>query len=220
MDISAVIDRIRVITHSAIRIESVTGTVVYFDPFSLTEADAAHDADAVFITHAHFDHFSPEDIARVARPDTVVVAPACMAENVATLHLPTKLMRAGEHATVAGMAVEAVPAYNTDPARLQNHPRANGWLGYVLTVDGARIYVAGDTDQNAENEQVRCDIALVPVGGTYTMDPAQAAAFVNDIRPRATIPTHYGTIVGSATDAGTFTAAVDPAITVAEKRER
>ncbi len=220
MDISAVTNRIRVITHSAIRIENATGAAVYFDPFQLTEKDAAHDAAAVFVTHAHFDHFSPEDIARVARPDTVVVAPASMAESVAKLNLPTQLMRAGERATVAGMAVEAAGAYNTDPARLDKHPRANGRLGYVICMDGARIYVAGDTDQNAENEQVSCDVALVPVGGTYTMDPAQAAAFVNAIHPRAAIPTHYGTIVGTDADADAFAAGVNAEVIVTKKRER
>ena len=98
----------------------------------------------------------------------------------------------------------------------------SGWLGYVVTLDGepTRYYVSGDTDQNPDNEVVRCDVALVPIGGTYTCDPGQAAAFVNALRPAAVIPTHYGSIVGTYADFDTFAAAVDPAIEVIRKLER
>lgn len=214
---------VRVFTQSAIRIEGADGTVVYFDPFALTGAEAAHDADYVLITHAHYDHLSPEDYARVAGEKTVVVAPASMAGEVAGLGAAaTHLMSAGEKTELPGLAVEAVSAYNVEPGRLGMHPRENGWLGYVVTLDGAptRYYVSGDTDQNADNERVRCDVALVPIGGTYTCDPHQAAAFVNALRPRAVVPTHYGSIVGTYADFDAFAAAVDPAIDVIRKLER
>ena len=122
----------------------------------------------------------------------------------------------------AGICVEAVPAYNVEPERLGMHPRENGWLGYVVTLDGepTRYYVSGDTDQNADNETVSCDVALVPIGGTYTCDPHQAAAFVNALRPHAVVPTHYGSIVGTYADFDAFAAAVDPAIDVIRKLER
>ena len=217
------LENVRVFTQSAIRIVGAGGTVAYFDPFALTDAEAAHDADYVLITHAHYDHLSPEDYARVAGEKTVVVAPASMAKEVAGLGAAaTHLMAAGEKLKLPGLTVEAVSAYNVEPERLAMHPRENGWLGYVVALDGepTRYYVSGDTDQNADNERVRCDVALVPIGGTYTCDPHQAAAFVNALRPRAVVPTHYGSIVGTYADFDAFAAAVDPAIDVIRKLER
>ena len=217
------LENVRVFTQSAIRIEGAAGTVAYFDPFSLTDAEAAHDADYVLITHAHYDHFSPENYARVAGKKTVLVAPAGTGREVAGLDATeTHLMGAGEKIELPGICVEAVPAYNVEPERLAMHPRENGWLGYVVTLDGepTRYYVSGDTDQNADNETVSCDVALVPIGGTYTCDPRQAAAFVNALRPRAAVPTHYGSIVGTYANFDAFAAAVDPAIEVVKKLER
>ena len=217
------LENVRVFTQSAIRIEGAAGTVAYFDPFSLTDAEAAHDADYVLITHAHYDHLSPEDYARVADEKAVVVAPASMTGEVAGLGAAdARLMSAGEKIELPGLCVEAVPAYNVEPERLGMHPRENGWLGYVVTLDDepTRYYVSGDTDQNADNETVSCDVALVPIGGTYTCDPRQAAAFVNALRPRAAVPTHYGSIVGTYANFDAFAAAVDPAIEVVKKLER
>lgn len=217
------LENVRVFTQSAIRIEGAGGTVAYFDPFALTDAEAAHDADYVLITHAHYDHLSPEDYARVAGEKTVLVAPAGTGREVAGLDATeTHLMGAGEKIELPGICVEAVGAYNVEPERLAMHPRENGWLGYVVTLDGepTRYYVSGDTDQNADNETVSCDVALVPIGGTYTCDPRQAAAFVNALRPRAAVPTHYGSIVGTYANFDAFAAAVDPAIEVVKKLER
>ena len=217
------LENVRVFTQSAIRIEGAAGTVVYFDPFALTDAEATHDADYVLITHAHYDHLSSKDYARVAGEKTVVVAPASMADDVVGLGAAaTHLMHAGEKIELPGLAVEAVSAYNVEPERLAMHPRENGWLGYVVTLDGepTRYYVSGDTDQNADNETVSCDVALVPIGGTYTCDPRQAAAFVNALRPRAAVPTHYGSIVGTYANFDAFAAAVDPAIEIVKKLER
>lgn len=217
------LENVRVFTQSAIRIEGAGGTVAYFDPFALTDAEAEHDADYVLITHAHYDHLSLEDYARVAGKKTVLVAPAGTGREVAGLDATeTHLMGAGEKIELPGICVEAVPAYNVEPERLAMHPRENGWLGYVVTLDGepTRYYVSGDTDQNADNETVSCDVALVPIGGTYTCDPRQAAAFVNALRPRAAVPTHYGSIVGTYANFDAFAAAVDPAIEVVKKLER
>lgn len=214
---------VRVFTQSAIRIEGAGGTVVYLDPFGLTEGEAAHDATYVLITHAHYDHLSPEDYARVASERTVLVAPASMEADVAGLGAAaTHLMRAGEKLELPGLVVEAVPAYNVEPARLAMHPQANGWLGYVLSLDGdpTRYYVAGDTDQNPDNELVSCDVAFVPIGGTYTCDPRQAAALVNRLRPDVAVPIHYGSIVGTYADFDAFASAVGPAVTVVKKLER
>ena len=220
---SVSLENVRVFTQSAIRLEGARGTVVYFDPFALTDSEAAHDADYVLITHAHYDHLSPEDYARVAGEKTVVVAPASMAGEVAGLEAAAvHIMAAGEKIELPGLCVEAVPAYNVEPERLGMHPRENGWLGYLVTLDGepTRYYVSGDTDQNADNEIVSCDVALVPIGGTYTCDPHQAAAFVNALRPATVVPTHYGSIVGTYDNFDTFATEVDPAISVIKKLER
>lgn len=219
------LENIRVLTQSAIRIQNKDGVVIYLDPFSLTDAEAAHDADYVFITHAHYDHFSPEDIARVAGDHTELVAPASMGAEVARVAdeieaTAVHLLQAGGRLELPGVAVEAVPAYNVEPERLEMHPQANGWLGYALTVDGVRYYAAGDTDQNPDNEQVTCDVALVPIGGTYTCDPHQAAAFVNALHPKAVVPIHYGSIVGAWENFDEFASEVAAGIEVVRKVER
>ena len=219
------LENIRVFTQSAIRIQSKDGVVIYLDPFSLTDAEAAHDADYVFITHAHYDHFSPEDIVRVAGDHTELVVPASMGAEVARVAdeigaTAAHLLQAGGRLELPGVAVKAVPAYNVEPERLGMHPQANGWLGYALTVDGVRYYAAGDTDQNPNNEQVACDVALVPIGGTYTCDPHQAAAFVNALHPKTVVPIHYGSIVGAWENFDEFASEVAAGIEVVRKVER
>ena len=195
--------------HSSIRIAGAE-KVIRFDPFKI--GDAPHDADIIFITHAHYDHFSPVDIRRVSKPDTVFVAPKSMEKQLAKEGLThTVLLRPGETATVQGLPVEAVAAYNSFKPF---HPKAAGCLGYVVTVDGQRIYAAGDTDAVREVQAVRCDVALVPIGGTFTMNAKEAAAVVNTIRPKLAIPIHYGAIAGKPEDGERFRQLVDDGITV------
>lgn len=218
MGLDSSLPNVRVLIHSSIRIESENGTVLYSDPYDLV--DETHDADVVFITHGHYDHLSPEDYARVAKSETVVVAPAVLENEVAALSAGSVvLLNAGDTAEVCGIKVEAVPAYNVQPERLQFHPKENKWLGYILTIDGATYYIAGDTDQNEDNETISCDVALIPIGGTFTMDPVQAAAFINTIKPRFVVPTHYGTTVGNKEDVDAFAPLVDSSITVVRKME-
>ena len=182
--------------------------------------DEPHDADVVLVTHGHYDHLSPEDYARVAKSSTVVVAPASCGDEIASLRASkVVLLSAGESAEVCGITVKAVPAYNVEGERLQFHPKENAWVGYILAIDGATYYIAGDTDQNEDTEQVRCDVALIPIGGTYTMDAKQAAAFINTIKPQFVVPTHYGTTVGNKEDVEVFEPLVDDGITVVRKME-
>ena len=202
------IDNIQVLAHSAVRIES--GKTLYFDPY-LIENDF-NDADVIFLTHDHYDHFSPEDIRRVMKPDAVLVLPErCRAAVLAAGFSASQLLpvRAGEHYTVKGIPFTAVPAYNIGKPF---HPRSNGWVGYVSELDGLRVYVSGDTDDTPEARAVSCDAAFLPVGGTYTMTAAEAAALANALHPQIAVPTHYGSIVGTMTDGDDFAAQLAPDI--------
>lgn len=214
MDTEKLLTSVEVLYHSSIRI---TGEMtVYIDPYGVTED--YRDADLILITHDHFDHFSPEDIARVRKADTVIVTPASTAGRAQELGFATALTAApGDALTAAGLSIQVVASYNTNKP---NHPKANGWVGYVVTMNGARYYIAGDTDDTPETRAVACDLALVPVGGTYTTDAAEAAALVNAIRPAAAVPTHYAAIVGSVADAKRFAAALDSGIVCRERMLR
>lgn len=207
------IEKLTVNEHSSIRISS--DKVIYFDPFRLSKAD--HDADIIFITHDHYDHFSPEDIEKCAGANTLFVAPYTMARTFKKAKInedSVTLMHAGYSAEVLGIPIDAVASYNTIKPF---HPHKNGWLGYVVTLEGKRIYVCGDTDATPEAKAVTCDIICVPIGGTYTMGAKQAAELVNLIRPEIAVPTHYGSIIGKPADADIFAAHVDPAIQVVKK---
>ncbi|MBQ8966127.1 MBL fold metallo-hydrolase [Ruminococcus sp.] len=198
---------------SSIRISAEK--VIYFDPLHIS--CAPHDADIVFITHEHYDHFSRYDIAKVSKEGTRFVAPSSMEKAFAGAGIGqgmTTFMHPAYSAEVEGIPIDAVAAYNL---LKPFHPRKNGWLGYVVTVSGQRIYVCGDTDATSEAKAVKCDIICVPAGGTFTMNAKQAAELVNIIRPKTAIPTHYGTMVGKPADGEVFAAAVDKDITVVKK---
>lgn len=203
-------------THSSIRLQSKQGAVVYVDPYGFQTEP--HDADVILVTHTHFDHFSPEDIAKVKKPHTVFVMPAAHVTDFVDAGFVREdaiFLAPYDHATpVDDINVETVPAYNVSKGF---HPKDRGWLGYVVEMDGLRIYVAGDTDDLPENRTISCDIALVPAGGTYTMDAREAAAFVNALKPTTAIPEHYGTVAGSPKDGKTFASLVDPSIEVVLK---
>ena len=206
------INNISVNTQSSIRIDCGT-TIIRADPFKI--AGEPHDAGIIFITHDHYDHFSPEDIQKVRRPDTVFAAPESMKSRLESIGISNAvLLSPGEKTEIAGIPVEAVPAYNT---LKPFHPRSNGWLGYIITVNGKRIYAAGDTDAVKELRAVKCDIALVPVGGTFTMNHKEAAKLINEIRPGIAVPIHYGSIVGDRSDGEKFRKLVDSGIEVVLK---
>ena len=205
MDIS----NIEVFTQSSIRIRCSARTI-YADPFRMNESP--RDADIVLITHDHYDHFSPEDLAKVICPDTVLIVPEKMAAQAGVFTGQVKAIETvvpGQAYKVAGLSFATVASYN----KLKPfHPKKNGWVGYILELDGQKVYIAGDTDKTKENSAVQCDIALVPVGGKFTMDAKEAADLINTIRPAVAIPTHYGTIVGKKSDGERFASLVDPAI--------
>ncbi len=207
------VDKIDVFKQNSIRIKSDVGTI-YIDPFKID--DETHDADFILITHDHYDHFSSEDIAKVKKDTTVLVVPEKM-EAKAVKESGIKeieTVKPGTYHEIGNLELETIPMYNI---LKPFHPKAAGWVGYILKINGKRIYIAGDTDATKEAKEVICDIALVPIGGTYTMDAKKAAELVNEINPEVVIPTHYGSIVGKLSDAKVFTANVKDTIKVVEK---
>lgn len=191
-------NNIEVYTQSSICIRDGE-KVIYVDPFKMKKEP--HDATYILITHDHYDHFSPEDIQKVANGNTVLVVPEKMEDQARDISDNVKTVRPGMSGEAEDLKWETVPAYNLVKPF---HPKSAGWVGYILDIDGKRIYVAGDTDATKEAKAVKCDIALIPIGGTYTMDAKKAADLINVIRPEVAIPTHYGSIVGKQSDGDTF----------------
>jgi L-ascorbate metabolism protein UlaG (beta-lactamase superfamily) len=181
--------------HDCFRLRAA-GQVLYFDPFQLAGEQAA--ADIILVSHEHFDHCSPEDIAKIRKPSTVIITEPRAAAKLAG---DIKTMQPGQSLTVGGFTVQAVRAYNTNK---KFHPQANSWLGFIVTVEGVRIYHAGDTDRIPEMAGYAADIALLPVSGTYVMTADEAAQAALDINPRVAIPMHFGSIVGADADARRF----------------
>ena len=209
LDMIMNLKNITVNTQSSIRIGG--SAVLYFDPFQIT--GSAHDADVILITHDHYDHFDTESIMRVMKETTVLVGPVRMKDAISGIagDREQHYMSPGETLRLGDVQVQAVPAYN----KLKPfHPKGSKWLGYVVTMDDVSYYVAGDTDAVKELSAVSCDVALIPIGGKYTMDAKEAAKLVNTIRPKAAIPTHYGSIVGKKEDAETFRKLTDDSIIV------
>ena len=204
-------ENITVYTQSSIRILTSAGPV-YFDPFQMKEAP--RDAAFVLITHDHYDHFSPEDLEKVIGESTILIVPEKMEDKAIAADLPVAQIETvvpGEAYEIGGLAFETVPAYNKIKPF---HPKSAGWVGYILEEADKRIYIAGDTDMTKENAAVSCDIALIPIGGTYTMDAKKAAELINTIRPAVVIPTHYGSIVGKKEDGDTFARLIKPPVRV------
>ena len=201
---------IEVLRHSSIRIDK--NVVMYFDPYKIKNEE--HDADIIFCTHTHYDHFSEEDILKVMNERTIFVVPEDGYVNVMKLGFSEEKIRLVEPNNsyeILGIKFDTVPAYNIEK---QYHPKENGWVGYILEIDGIHYYIAGDTDLTPEAKSVSCDVAFVPIGGRFTMNAKEAASLINTIEPQIAIPTHYGDIVGTHDDAELFKKLVKDTIDV------
>jgi L-ascorbate metabolism protein UlaG (beta-lactamase superfamily) len=175
--------------------------VVYIDPWKLKEG--ANDATVVLVSHSHSDHYSPDDLQKIWTANTKLISSA----DVVAKEGKGEILKPGQTIEVAGIKITGVAAYN--PAK-QFHPRSNNWLGFVIEINSIRIYFAGDTDIVDEMKSLKnIDVALLPVGGKYTMDANEAAQAVKFIKPKQAIPCHFGEVVGGESDAMRFAEAAD-----------
>ena len=175
-------------------------TNIVIDPFQIGECDRA---DIILVTHSHPDHCSIEDIDKIIKPATVIITEA---ESAKSLPGDVRIVKVGDELTISGVQIEAVPAYNIDK---DFHPQKNNWLGFIITVDGVRVYHAGDTDLIPEMDTFSVDIALLPVSGVYVMTADEAIEAARRLKPRIAIPMHYDSIVGSKKDAIKFKDALE-----------
>jgi L-ascorbate metabolism protein UlaG (beta-lactamase superfamily) len=186
--------------HDSFRIDG-EGVVIFLDPYRLQEGPKA---DLILITHDHGDHASPEDVEKIQKEDTVIVTIAKAAEKFSGR---IEIVKPGDELTVKGIEIKAVPAYNVNKFRSPGvpfHPKEDGHVGYVITVEGLRIYHTGDSDFIPEMEGLSPDVALLPVSGIYVMTAEEAVEAAAAIRPKVVVPMHVGEGIGSLSDAQRF----------------
>ena len=189
--------------HDGFRIDA--SKTVYIDPYQIEEGPRA---DLILITHEHFDHCSPDDVAKIQQSGSVIVTEK---DSAAKLSGDVRVVNVGEKLSVDDITVEAVAAYNTNK---DFHPKSKGWLGFIVEIDGVKVYHAGDTDYIPEMKGYNTDIALLPVSGTYVMTADEAVEAALAINPKVAIPMHYGAIVGGGQDAENFKTALEGKVEV------
>ncbi|MGM5484310.1 MAG: MBL fold metallo-hydrolase [Nanobdellota archaeon] len=204
------IENIEWLGHASFRIFS--DQLIYVDPWKVNPQEKA---DIILITHPHHDHCSPEDVKKILKENTVIVTVADAAEKLQDISAEISVIEPGKKIDIDGVDIRAIHAYNR---KLDYHPRKNGWVGFLIDMLGDRIYFAGDTDHIKEMKDLEdVSIAVLPIGGTYTMGVGQAVEAALDIQPKQVIPMHYGDIVGGESFAEDFRAALrerDPSIEV------
>ncbi|MDF1513745.1 MAG: MBL fold metallo-hydrolase [Anaerolineae bacterium] len=212
MQAETLVKTIHWLGHDSFRLDGPP--VIYLDPWRLS--GNLPTADLVLVSHQHGDHCSPDDIRMISGPDTVIVASAPALEQ-----LPgARAVAPGDKLSIQGIEIEAVPAYNVNKFRAPGvpfHPKADRHVGYILTIQGVRVYFAGDTDHIPEMAEIDCDIALLPVSGTYVMTAEEAAGAAQTIAPQIVIPMHYGAGIGGDNDGATLASLYDGKVVVLEK---
>lgn len=193
MTVSDFVKRIEWLGHDAFRINA--SKTIYIDPYDIKGGPPT---DLILISHEHYDHCSPEDVKKILSPSTVIVTEKKSAKK---LNGEIKVVKPGETLNLKGVTIQVVPAYNLNK---KFHPQKNEWIGFILEIDGVRIYHAGDTDFIPEMKSIQADIALLPVSGTYVMNAEEAAEAALAISPQIAIPMHYGSVAGSIKDAEIF----------------
>ena len=181
---------IQVFNHASIKL--IGTKIIYFDPYLLVEEK--NDADIIFITHDHYDHFDEKSIKKAMNENTILVVPTILKEQASPLTNNLLIVEPNKVYTIAGITFETVPSYNQ---KAPFHPKEKNYVGYNVTLDKTKYYIMGDTDITPEAEKVKTDICLVPIGGTYTMNVDEASSYINKLKPKMVIPIHYGSLVGN-----------------------
>ncbi|MBU1170807.1 MAG: MBL fold metallo-hydrolase [Proteobacteria bacterium] len=190
---TSLLSTIEWICHSAFRIQAEP--IIYIDPYEISHGPKA---DIILISHSHYDHCSPEDVKKIQKKETIIITEK---SSVKKLSGDVRQVQPGDSVGICGVKIEAVPAYNLNKTF---HPKKNGWLGFIIDIQGQRIYHAGDTDLIPEMEAIMADIALLPVSGTFVMTAEEAVQAALLIKPKVVIPMHYGNVVGDVKDAQAF----------------
>ena len=185
---------IEINTQSSIKI--TLDKIIYFDPYKI-ENDK-HDADIIFITHNHYDHMDKESIEKIKNKNTIIIAPKTMKKVIKDIKVKDYIfLNPNEELNIDNLNIKTIPAYNINKTF---HPRENNWLSYIITFNNISYYIAGDTDKTIEAENVKCDMALIPIGGHFTMNVNEATELIKIINPKIVIPIHYGSIIGNIDD--------------------
>lgn len=192
---------IELLNHASVRIKNKK--TIYIDPFELIGDHDLEKADIILITHPHYDHCSPRDIEKISNENTLIITVPDAQSKLSNLKVKgITVIEPGKTIKINNEKVSAVPAYNI---KKQFHPKDNDWVGFIVEMNGVRIYHAGDTDLIPEMKNIETDIALLPVGGTYTMNATEAAEATRAFKKcKIAIPIHYGAIIGTGSDAETF----------------
>lgn len=177
--------KIEVIHHASIKLSA--DKIIYFDPYLIK--DQLHDADYIFITHDHYDHWDVDSIKNISKETTKLIVPECLKDRN-----PDFVVEPDKKYVFDNINFETISSYNIDKPF---HPKEKGYVGYNILLNGVYYYIMGDTDRTPEAMNVKTDICFVPIGGTYTMNVSEAVDFINDLKPEIAIPIHYGMITGS-----------------------
>lgn len=194
------LEEVKINCHSSIKIQK--GKTIYVDPFRIK--NEFHDADFVFITHSHYDHFSTEDILKISNSRTIfitVLETKSGLEALGILEDQIIVVKPNNEYEIKGIKFKTVPAYNKNK---NFHPKENNWVGYIIELNDTKYYIAGDTDNIQEIQNIECDVAFLPIGGKYTMNAEEAADLANKINAKVVVPIHYGTLVGTKEDLEEF----------------